>query len=294
MNLICYKTGLDIQHCHCPDCQIRRTLAMITQVPSGSIAPLPVPPPKEAPKDELLPDIEVGRYALRTFRVDKQRLKSLFQEHYWDGGTAVAECLNKSKTCESSPSLNCMCGIYGTLTIEHLFKEYGQYARDCVAVFAAEGTTILGTKGLRTAAARIVAYWCTTHVEPLYDPRTEAWGGDVVRGEVPFWRDDGKYIGTFAKQCPDARRFESIEEMLEAYHFPKADKRVLDVASGWAPHHPSPMAYTPPPVAPPASYVRLTDDQVKKVKEQLGVDSQRTGFTTKGREAISHILKFLT
>jgi hypothetical protein len=55
------------------------------------------------------------------------------------------------------------------------------------------------------------------------------------------------------------------------------------------------MARYPVPVPLPTSapYVHLTDDQVKKVKERIGMDA-KSGFTAKGREAIDHILKFLT
>lgn len=298
--LICYKTGLDIKHCHCPDCQIRRTMAMIMQVPGASIAsslrstPSPPPLPEPAPKDELLSDIEVGRHALRTFKIDthKLRLKSLFQEHFWDGGTAVAECRSKGMSCKSSPSLNCMCGIYGTLTIDQLFKEYGQYARNCVAVFAAEGTTIIGTKGLRTAAARIVAYWCPTGADqveyPYYDPLYE------TRGEGPFWRDADNYVKAFATQCPDAKQFGSVAEMLEAYHFPKdtTEEYIRERHARLQQDYYLRSYLSPPLPTAPASYVRLTDDQVKKVKERIGMDA-KSGFTAKGREAIDHILKFL-
>ena len=143
--------------------------------------------------DEL-PDIEIGRYALRTFDTSKGKLGSLYKAHSWEGGVAVAECKQVEHPCDpaSIPGDDCSCGLYGTLTLRQLDHDYGAKARNCVAVIAAEGPTIIGDKGLRTSAARIVAYWCA--------------------------EDD--FAKVFGRECPDARHFAEIPEMLEAYHFP--------------------------------------------------------------------------
>ena len=182
----------------------------------ASLAVHPAPPPP-APEDhpEAVPDIEVGRYALRTFRVNRQhkKLMSLFQHHDWENGTAIATCRRSVEGWgpHEVPAENCTCGLYGTLTLQQLEHEYRFQAKRCVAVFAAEGTTFIGTKGLRTAAARIVAYWCWDEADAL----------------------------VFAHQCPDATRFLGIHLMLAQYGFPEYEE-------AWPPQ-PSPIdEYIPP------------------------------------------------
>jgi hypothetical protein len=139
-----------------------------------------------------LPDIEIGRYALRTFDIDKGKLGSLYKHHHWDGGVAIATCLTSNR-CDSPPGEGCSCGLYGTLSLQQLESDYGPRVRTCVAVFAAEGPTIIGSKGLRTSAARVVAYWCA---EGLRD-----------------------CAAVFARECPNATRFTEMDEMLKAYQF---------------------------------------------------------------------------
>jgi len=157
-------------------------------------------------------DIEVNRYALRTFMCADGHLKSLFRSDNWDGGAVVARCIrggtlttggvtavfgldSRRDPNHRPPADNCGCGLYGTLTLDQLLKEYPEWAHRCVAVFAAEGETVIGPRGLRTAAARIVAYWAGTRTEK----------------EV------------FEKQAPEARWFKQIEPMLKDYGFPKYD-----------------------------------------------------------------------
>ena len=145
---------------------------------------------------ENIPDIEVARYALRSFDTSRGKLGSLYQSTTWDGGTAVARCLT-AKHCASPPGDDCTCGLYGTLSLQQLVRDYRSRARHCVVVFAAEGPTIIGDKGLRTSAARIVAYWCAR--------------------ELPHMR--GPLAEVFAAQCPNARHFIEMDEMLSAYRF---------------------------------------------------------------------------
>jgi hypothetical protein len=140
-----------------------------------------------------LDDIEVARYALRTFEVDydAEVLRSAVKPGWhWHNGTCVAKCLRRHK--HKAPHQRCSCGIYGTLTLEHLMRQFSGYATQLVAVIAAEGTTIIGDVGLRTAAARVVAYWTSSF--------------DIHQ--------------ICEKWCAAAKGFEDLDEMLAAYNFP--------------------------------------------------------------------------
>jgi hypothetical protein len=104
-------------------------------------------------------DLAVGVYALRTFAVADGKLSSVIQgAGHWDDGVCEARCV-KDPTHEA-PADGCKCGIYGTHTLEALFSRYPEHSSRIVAVIAPEGRTVTGPKGLRTAFARIVAYWC--------------------------------------------------------------------------------------------------------------------------------------
>lgn len=135
-------------------------------------------------------DLEVARYGLRTFNVERgngigsypRGLRSLFKMTYWENGVMEAECLRDRDELHflyrmamlsqrdqeaqdlyrhKPPYKDCHCGVYATLTLDHLLEQYYPQVRaNGVAVVAAEGTTIIGDKGMRTTAARIVAYWC--------------------------------------------------------------------------------------------------------------------------------------
>jgi hypothetical protein len=145
-----------------------------------------------------VPDIEIGRHALRTFRLssDNLQLKSLFQSVIWSGGVMTAECRKSAEEskprCKKCPGEGCHCGLYGTLTLDHLLSQYHADAVNSVAVIAAEGDTLIGDRGLRTSAARIVAYWT----------------------------DHPTFVTAYANCCPGAQRFTDIFEMLKAYKFP--------------------------------------------------------------------------
>ncbi|MGZ4618486.1 MAG: hypothetical protein ACXV5Q_08260 [Frankiaceae bacterium] len=69
----------------------------------------------------------------------------------WDGGTAHAACADDAG--HPAPGRSCGCGLYGWY---HPGDAAGRH-RETAAVIAARGRTILGDKGFRTAAARIVA-----------------------------------------------------------------------------------------------------------------------------------------
>lgn len=137
-------------------------------------------------------DVAVGVYALRTFAITDGKLSSLVVgAGHWEGGVCTASCVKDPD--HIAPADGCHCGIYGAHTLEALFAQYGQFACRIIAVIAAEGLTVTGATGLRTATARIVAYWCA---EPDRSP-SEA--------------------QVCAKQCPGARRFYDHEVMARLY-----------------------------------------------------------------------------
>src|ERR1700758_3506082 len=138
-------------------------------------------------------DPEVGRFALRTFKVREGHLSSVVATHsgqHWEGGVCRARCVifddysffdesmaritraaiarhrDPSKYREGlskflkhdAPHEDCRCGVYGSLNLENLRRQYHE-SLNLVAVIAAEGETIIGTRGLRTEFARVVAYW---------------------------------------------------------------------------------------------------------------------------------------
>jgi hypothetical protein len=163
--------------------------------------PVPIPAP-----DPEIPDIQIGRYALRTFDLKADHIypsghhpRSLFghpgqPDTDWADGSCVARC-NKSQDhhrCPQSPGTNCRCGIYGCLTLADLIRQYPRQTHECVTVIAVAGRTMLGDRGLRTAAAKVIAYWC---------------------------RDQHKE--TFTNWIPQATYFADINAMLAAYEFPE-------------------------------------------------------------------------
>lgn len=123
-------------------------------------------------------DVEVGRFALRTFRIVWQ------SDVDWDNGVCEAVCIKRTESVYSwggnllgvlqdqlhdpavpkhdAPFEGCTCGIYGTLDVAALMRQYWHNARHLITVIAAEGRTIIGPVGLRTARARVVAYWTPT------------------------------------------------------------------------------------------------------------------------------------
>ena len=157
--------------------------------------------------------IEVGRYALRTFHLSYM-IGTLGPMGYgrgnqgcWQDGTCTAKCLRKeygytrheakgdcrlpAPLWHRPPHRACTCGIYGSLDLRSLQRQYRMQADDITAVIAAEGATLIGTVGLRTQYARVVGY----------------------RANWPY--------GSYAqKQFVDAEEFGTDEELLEAFHLP--------------------------------------------------------------------------
>lgn len=151
----------------------------------------------------MSPDIEVGRFALRTFHIKEGRLAPVRRinnttagdpaaveamDNSWIDGTCTARCLpfgltivddptdanplgfslslGLMKNHHSAPHPGCECGVYGAFSLQHLRRAYTQ-AWNRVAVIAAEGQTIIGTRGLRTERARIVAYWTFSNADVM-------------------------------------------------------------------------------------------------------------------------------
>jgi hypothetical protein len=154
-------------------------------------------------------DIAIGVYALRTFReaegydygwvhdddvnLPRPQLTSVaLTGLHWTGGVCKATCVGMST--HTAPAESCSCGIYGTQTLEHLRKQWPRETKEIVAVIAAEGDTIIGQKGMRTARARVVAYRCI-------DLRAE----------------------TAQRQFIGAKRYHDTQDMLDAYGLEKGE-----------------------------------------------------------------------
>jgi hypothetical protein len=158
------------------------------------------------------PDFEVGRYGLRTFRVDRtaRALLPVVREDRdaWAGGVCVARCAHGHT--HSPPGDDCSCGIYAATSLGSLLGQYPRQASNIVAVIAAEGPTIIGSSGLRTSAARVVAYW--SHPSPSL----------------------GTARVVLAQQCPDAKGYDDCGAMLAAYHMPLGlDQFAAGQSSSW-------------------------------------------------------------
>lgn len=114
--------------------------------------------------------------------VPMELCSTAMQGSHWKGGVCEATCQAQRNThrerlielaaltvgeqpvfSHQAPHEDCHCGIYAAHTLRTL-KEQFAAARDIVAVVAAEGQTIIGSKGFRTQRARVVAYWCSESV----------------------------------------------------------------------------------------------------------------------------------
>ncbi len=106
-----------------------------------------------------LPDLIVGAYGLRTFRVshDGQLLPVVELSAAWRDGVCQARCRRNRR--HVAPTERCGCGIYCFKDLTTLRRQYPMQALVIVAVIRLEGDTLEGDKGYRTAAARVVALW---------------------------------------------------------------------------------------------------------------------------------------
>jgi hypothetical protein len=166
-------------------------------------------------------DLEVARYAMRTF-IPRLNLAppghpytgymtSIAASHRrcWSKGVCEAICLADEMVfpwlrwtpsgmesieygdsdpipvqAHPAPGEGCNCGIYGCLSLGDLIHQYPTQCRNIITVFAAEGRTFIGDIGLRTARARVVAYWTET-----------PWVADIAKHSFP---DATPYADVFA------------------------------------------------------------------------------------------------
>jgi hypothetical protein len=153
----------------------------------------------EAVKADEIGDIEVGRYGLRTFKIDHKRreLRALTQRNgsptEWDGGICIARC-RYSKHKAPNDLCSAGCGVYAANSLEGL-KQFGFFPRELTAVIAAEGKTIIGETGFRTEAARVVAYW------------------------APYQRARK----VCEQRCAGAKHYTMLDDMLRDYGLPRGD-----------------------------------------------------------------------
>lgn len=170
-------------------------------------------------------DLEVGRFALRTFVFVNGRPESILSYGNWRDGTCTARCRANTvawnfllgpdfalpESDHESPAMECSCGIYGSLSLSHLREHYTQ-ASDIVAVIAAEGRTIIGTRGLRTERARVVAYWLRLNAKPAF-------------AGLPSWAVEWLYPTASVKSFsnvvrqgfPDAKCYDDLLKMVSDY-----------------------------------------------------------------------------
>lgn len=214
-------------------------------------------------------DFEVGRFALRTFLMYNGKPESLCANTLgrgnWVQGVCEANCYShlfergryprpsmryvRSRltgriidvVCEPSepkpnnhpaPDISCTCGIYGSLSLEHLQGQY-RGARDLVAVIAAEGNTVVGTHGLRTERARVVAFWQRYETPGEGTPLGELFVSSsfsVLDRKPPdpysysscrplglIKRNPQPVGGAVERYFPGAQRFDCCEEMVAKY-----------------------------------------------------------------------------
>ena len=117
--------------------------------------------------DNPSPDVEVGRFTLRTFLIDnRNNLRPLMLPSGgldWVNGQCSATCLRHQRR-HQAPDVMCSCGIYSVHSLEELKRQYPEEAAEVVAVIAPEGRCITGDKGLRSEYARVIALWIADSV----------------------------------------------------------------------------------------------------------------------------------
>lgn len=131
----------------------------------------------------------------------------------WEDGTCEAVCHGYSNPRHEAPNENCGCGVYGSLSYADVLGQYHDAAKHLVAVIAAEGKTIIGTRGLRTAFARVVAYWADPG-GPTQQTATADFWGRTVAYEGPM---HPTYREVAASQFKDAQSYDCPLEMVEEY-----------------------------------------------------------------------------
>lgn len=170
-------------------------------------------------------DLEVGRYALRTFRFTETELVPLVDHGVptWINGTCVAECLPWLRflgglSTHPSPALHCTCGVYGSFSYEDLVTQYDDYARALTCVISAEGQTIIGSRGLRTQAARVVAYHSNPNVRvsPVVTDLMESLWRTMFNGMVTYLTNEQR-AEICERSLPGAKHYDDLAYMLHDF-----------------------------------------------------------------------------
>lgn len=164
-------------------------------------------------------DLVVGVHAVRTFKLHRGQMHSISAPTgLWSDGVCEAVCYNLGFQAKVSsnhpdlpaPQLKCSCGIYGSFFLSHLMGSYVKFAESVLTVIAAEGRTIVGTRGIRTERARVVAWWTP-----------KLWATAVCTTQ---------FVG--------AKRYRSMDSMLADYGIPVEhdkyeDSLLRDWEDGW-------------------------------------------------------------
>lgn len=142
------------------------------------------------------PDVVIGRYGLRTFRVsaDGYLLPATDTprglDDTWREGTCIAACgLGHD---HQPPQIDCTCGLYSLDCLADLREQYPTAAY-LVAVVALEGRVIEGDRGTRAEAARVVGFWLD-RTALAYDMVVDL---EHRYREIPFWDSVDELITSF-------------------------------------------------------------------------------------------------
>lgn len=159
--------------------------------------------------DAVIGEVEVARYGVRTFGIDTRHRQllplapggiayaRLRREQVWAGGTCRAVCWRNPH--HVAPVDDCTCGIYAATSLQALHEQYRRPAQRIVAVIAAEGPTIIGERGMRTSAARVVAYWCAP--TPAMATAREVMATECA-GAVPYDDIDAMLVAHHIRMTP--------------------------------------------------------------------------------------------
>jgi hypothetical protein len=159
-------------------------------------------------------DIEVGRFALRTFLWSPIRgpVSTWVSGDHWAGGVCEAKCYTVDDEVSWTqpvgvrewrvrepqhevPQEDCDCGVYGALSLYRLRVQYPRESAHLVTVIAPEGRTIIGDRGLRAQLARVVGFWTPE------------------RDRIPLCQE----------KFPDAQYHEDLTVMLTSFNIPKGE-----------------------------------------------------------------------
>lgn len=262
---------------HGPSCNCASCISFFGHPGSGRLwAAPPTPEPEEMETD----DIEVARYGLRTFNTQAGVLGSVaITGCHWEDGVIEAKCM-KGDTIRmamwgdeeqlvpithKAPHKHCSCGAYATVTLQSLVSQYAAKAQYNIAVVAAEGPTIIGSRGMRTSAARVVAYWTPDTREGKF---AKAVYERVCGSEVPHYTD--------------------VREMLKAFNFEKYEHPLpwerrdvvmypdglVRLRTGMVSYTPS---YSPPPPTPPAPKP-MSQQSWDKLRKVMGPNATQAGI----------------